>query len=460
VERYELLVIGGGPAGYSAALTAARKGARVALIEKDHPGGTCLNRGCIPTKAFVRTAHLWRELKAASRFGIAAGEPVLDWTAVRARVERVVENQRKGLRSLLKAWGVEILEGRGEVFAPGRVRVFGGGEMREYEFSNLVVATGSEPVMLDALPHDGKVILDSTDALSLPSLPSSMVVVGGGVIGCEFACLFASFGVAVTVVELLPSLLPMVDEEVVGHLLRSMRRLKIKVFTGARIVKGSAEGGAFRGELEDGRTLEADCCLVAVGRRPCAGGAGLERLNLPASGPLEVDDRCRTAAEDVYAAGDVTGRWMLAHSAYRMGETAAANALGGDETVSGLTVPNGIFTTPEIGTVGLTEREAEERYGKALVGRWLYRPLGRAQAGEETDGMFKLVADPSGVLVGAHIVGANATDLVAEAALAVQHRMTLEQIAATVHSHPTFAEGMQEAAAAALGVALHSPPSR
>ncbi|MFA4985932.1 MAG: dihydrolipoyl dehydrogenase [Candidatus Brocadiia bacterium] len=456
---YDLAIIGGGPAGYAAAIRAAQLGGNVALVEESKLGGTCLHWGCIPTKALIRSAHLYAEILGASEHGIRAAAPELDWTAVQARKDKVVTNQHKGLDLLVKSWGVTTVPGRGRVFSAGAIEVTSPTGVQVIEAHHILLATGSEPIQLPGLIFNGDSIISSDDALHLKALPKSLIVVGGGVIGCEMACLFAQFGVDVTIVELMPTILPMVDTEIVAILSRSLRKLKIKVLTGVKFESGRTAEGRFAGTLSDGREVTADKCLVVVGRRARLSGNGIPELGLCPNGKtIAVNDLCETSLAGVYAAGDATGKWMLAHSGYRMGEVAASNALGHHESLEGVTIPNGIFTTPEIGTVGLGEEEARKKYGEIIVGRYPYRPLGRAQAGGNLEGMFKIVADAkSRTVVGAHIIGESATELVHEGALAVSAGLKIDAVAEMVHSHPTLSEGFGEAAAASIGRSIHSP---
>ncbi|GAB4163941.1 MAG: hypothetical protein Kow00107_10610 [Planctomycetota bacterium] len=285
-----------------------------------------------------------------------------------------------------------------------------------------------------------------------------MIVVGGGVIGCELAMLYAAFGVKITIVELMPTILPMVDAEIVKALLRVMRKFKIDVMTGTKLVAGEASETGFRGTLDNGKIVEAQKCLVVVGRKPLVNDCGAAELGLVPDGrKIAVDNRCATSVPGIWAIGDATGQWMLAHSAYKMAEIAAENIMGHHKTTDGVVIPNGIFTIPEIGIAGVTEEQAREKYGEVKIGTYLYRPLGRAQASGALDGIFKVIARASdNVIVGVAIFGEGGTDLVAEGALAVQKGMKLEDIVHTVHSHPTYSEGFHEACASAIGCGVHS----
>jgi dihydrolipoamide dehydrogenase len=462
VNMPSIFVMGGGPAGYAAAIRATQLGASVTLVEKAKLGGTCLNWGCIPTKALVKSAHYWLEINSAKEFGVSIENPTLQWASVQERVGKVVNSQLKGLEALVKSYGFKVVAGDATLEGKGVVSVNGPDGEQKLTADHVIIATGSVPVQLPSLPFDGKFIISSDNGIWMPELPGSMIVVGGGVIGCELAMLYAAFGVKITIVELMPTILPMVDADIVKAMGRVMRKMKIDVITGAKIIGGEVVDGSFVGELDNGKKLTADKCMVVVGRKPNMQGTNAVKLGISKDGrKVEVNDRCETAVPGIWAIGDVTGWWMLAHSAYKMGEVAVANIMGHHESLDGVIVPNGIFTIPEIGTVGMSEAQVREKYGDAVVGTYLYRPLGRAQAAGALEGMFKVIAEPGSLkLLGAAIMGESATDLIAEATIAVQKGLTLHDIAATVHSHPTYAEGFHEACAGAIGCGIHSPAQK
>ena len=459
---YDLLVLGSGPGGYAAAIKASLMGAKSAVVEREELGGTCLNWGCIPTKSLAQAAHLVHCMDNAGKLGIHPGEYKADWEQVQNHTEKVVETQRKGLASLLKAHQVDVIEGHGKLVDGPAVEADEDGDTRRVDAKKVILATGSRPITIPGMEYDGEKIINSDHAIYLDKLPKSMVMVGGGVIGCELATILASFGVKITIVEMLDRILPPVDAEIVKNFSRKLRRMKIKVHTGTKVTEADTSGDGVVCTLDNGKTLEADKCLVVVGREPVVDDNNLLELGLcPDERSVEVDEHCRTNMDNVWAIGDVTGKWMLAHSAAKMAEVAVADALGEEATMDGVVIPNGIFTIPEIGYVGMTEEEARDEYGDVKVGKYLYRPLGRAQAGGQLDGLFKVIAkEDDHRIVGVHIFGHEATDLVAEGTLAVQKGMTLEDVHHTVHTHPTFSEGLHEACGAALGSGIHSLPEK
>ncbi|MDZ7815250.1 MAG: dihydrolipoyl dehydrogenase [Planctomycetota bacterium] len=459
---YDILVLGSGPGGYAAAIKASIMGAKSAVVESEELGGTCLNWGCIPTKALAQSAHLIHCMESAGKLGIEASEFKADWEKVQEHAENVVANQRKGLASLLKAHKVDVIEGHGRLVEGPAIEVDSDGDVRRVEAQNVIVATGSRPITIPGMDYDGEKVINSDHAIYFDKLPGSMVVVGGGVIGCELATILASFGVKITIVEMMDRILPPVDAEIVKNFSRKLKRMKIKVHTGTKVTEADTSGEGVSCSLDNGETFEADKCLVVVGREPVIDDNNLLELDLcPDERSVDVDERCRTNMDKVWAIGDVTGKWMLAHSATKMAKVAVADALGEEASLEDVVIPNGIFTIPEIGYVGLTEEEAREEYGEVKVGKYLYRPLGRAQAGGQLDGLFKVIAKADDHrIVGVHIFGHEATDLVAEGTLAIQKGLTLEDVHRTVHTHPTFTEGLYEACGAALGEGIHSLPEK
>jgi dihydrolipoamide dehydrogenase len=472
-----IAVLGAGPGGYMAAVRAAQLGADVTLVEKDQPGGTCLNWGCIPSKVLITTADLLRRLRRAPSLGIelpGEARPRMDW--LQARKQKVVADQIQGLLKLFAHHRIRFLRGAGRLEGPGRLRVRTTEDAEEtVPWDRIILATGTRPLELPGLTFDGRRILSSDHALSLTALPESIVILGGGVIGCEFACLLAGLGVRVAVVEALPRLLPIpsVDEGLSKVLLREFKKQKIDVHlnrtvtgvedagAGLRIATGPSPFLAAPSE-KDRRPglLEADQLLVCVGRAPNTGGIGLETVgvSLDARGWIEADAGLQTTAPHVWAIGDVLGpsRIMLAHAASAEGACAAANALGGSEVMDYRVVPGAIFTHPEVAAVGLTEAQAREQGLPVKVASVLFRSVGKAQVLDELAGEARLVAHAAtGVLLGAHLIGAHATELIPEATLAVRQGLTVDDLAAAIHAHPTLAEVLHEAALAWQGRPLH-----
>lgn len=455
---YDLIIIGGGTAGYVAALYAARAGLKVALAEKDEVGGVCLNRGCIPSKALISSAETLEQIRRAEEFGVhLEGEFYPDFALIMERKDRVVETLRKGVESLLQASRVTIYRGTAMVISPQRVRVNG----EEIEGKNLLLATGSSPANLPGFNLDGKMILSSDHLLSLKEIPPRLLILGAGSMGCEFGFLFNSLGSEVAIVELLPRILPGEDKDSSRLIEREMRRRRIRFFTGTKVERVVEEDGAVRLYLPGGEFLEGDALFISVGRSYNSGGLGLEKLGLKLGpkGEIQVDWRMRTSVPGIYAAGDVTGGLLLAHVASAEGMTAVDDILRRARPLNYDHIPWGIFTKPEIGRVGLTEEQARERYEDVLVGRFPYRASGRALASGETAGEAKIIARrDSEEVVGAHIVGGLAADLVQEVSLAMQAGIKASELRKAVFAHPTFSEVIKEALEDIEGLSLHQFP--
>ncbi len=450
-DPFDMLVIGAGPAGYAAALEAARLGARTAVVEKDEVGGTCLNRGCIPTKALLASCKLYHDVQSLGpSFGVKVSGPVeLDLAVVRARKEKVVGLQVKAIRRLLSARKVTLFEGAARLVGEGAAEMTGrDGERRGVRWKRLLLAPGSLPLSPPFLPLDEERILSSEGALGLTAPPERPVVVGGGVQGCEWAAAFALMGSKVTLVEALPSLLPGEDEEVSTLLLREMKKLGARVLLGAPIERVDLSGTLVKLRLAGGKeTLEADRVVVSTGRRPATDGLGLEEagVEIVRGGWVSVDPTLRTSIPSVWAAGDVVGPPLLAHAASAEGVRAARNALDEAIDMDYRAVPAAVFTTPEVGSVGLSEVEAA-RLGPVRVGRCRMRALGRAHADGRIEGFVKLIADEDGKLLGGRVVGSGAAEIVHVLSLAVRTGVGLDELSALPFAHPTFSEAVGEAA--------------
>jgi dihydrolipoamide dehydrogenase len=463
-QPFDVVVIGSGPGGYVAAIRAAQLGLRAAVVEREFLGGVCLNVGCIPTKAMLRTAELYDTFKRAAEFGIQADGVRLDYARVLERRDQVVSTLSNGVAGLLKSNGVAVFRGSGRFLDRNRVAVSGGdGGETTLETRNVIVATGSTPAELPVPGGDHPRVIDSNEALALKEVPESVLVVGAGAVGCEWGQIFASFGARVTLVEMLPTLLPLEDEELGKALERIFRKKGIEARTGTKvgqIVEG--DDGALVATLvgPDGREerVSAQYVLSAVGRRPNTAGLGAEVIGLEQDrrGFIVVDERLRTNVPGVYAIGDVTGKQLLAHLASHQGIVAAENIAGQSKEMEYHVVPAVTFTHPEVASVGLSEVKAREAGHDVRVGRFPFAASGRALAYGETDGFVKLVTDAKyGEVLGAHIIGPQAGDLIAEIALAMRLEATVEDIAATIHVHPTLAESVMEAALASVGMAIH-----
>ena len=457
---FDLVVVGSGPGGYVAAIRAAQLGLRTAVVEKDELGGTCLNWGCIPTKAWIVSAHLLGQIRRAREFGIEVGEPAVRWDWLLERKDRVVRQLTGGVGALLRGRGVEIVRGTARLPSPGRVVVArADGTAAELATRHVLIATGAESWLPPGFALDGTRVVTSREALSLPAQPGRMAVLGGGVIGCEFAGFFAALGTKVTLIEMLPRLVAPEDDEISQALERELRKRGIEVLTGTRVEdRRDGPDGAVVLVLAGGRTVEVDTVLVAAGRRPYTAGLGAAELGiaLEPRGGVRVDERLRTTVPGCYAIGDVTDRRQLAHYASAQGRAAAEIIAGHDAQTDWSAVPAATFTDPEIGSVGLTEREARAA-GRALrIGRFPLRAHGRNIADLETAGFVKLIGDAAtGQLLGAHIIGARASEIVHECSLALAADLDLEDLARAIHAHPTVAETIGEAAEDAAGRAIH-----
>ena len=448
----DVAVLGAGPGGYAAALRAAQRGAKVCCIEKGHVGGTCLNVGCIPVKALLQAGRLAWEIGRAGQFGISTSPLSVNGPTCMSRVASVVRNLRKGVLGLLKARGVELIAGCGKLDGPAALRVETADGMRRIRAGSIIIATGSRPMRPAFLPWASPNILTTDEATTAADLPESVIVLGGGVIGCEFATACAELGVETTVVEMLETLLPPLDGEAGKAVARSLKARGVRIRTGAKVVGVRAGADGVSAELEGGETLQAAVLLAAVGRAPNVEGIGLETIGIELSdGVISVDERCRTAVEGVYAVGDVAERRQYAHLATRMGLVAADNACGHASSDDRRVVPECVYTHPEVATIRLPDAPADTR-----TARFPYLASGRAHAAGRTEGMVKLAAEQNGRIAGATVIGACATEVIHEIVLAMRHGLTVSQVAETIHAHPTFAEAVGESADAWLGLPLHT----
>jgi dihydrolipoyl dehydrogenase len=458
----DVAVLGGGPAGYTAAIRAAQLGGTVACIEQEPAlGGTCLRVGCIPTKAWVQTAHaLHYAREMFAKLGVSVGEPTLDFGAAVAWKDAVADQMTGGVASLFKANGVEWVKGKGRFTGPKSIAVEGG---EEVAFESAIVATGSFPMRPPIPGLDSPRCVDSTGLLAQTEVPRRLVILGGGIIGCEFASIFDRFGTEVTIVEMLPSLIPAEDEDAAKELAKAFGKRGITLHLGKQCTQVDDHGDRLTVHFGEGESVECDLMLVSVGRAALVDGIGLEEAGVEFDrSRIATDDHRRTNVPHVYAAGDVAGYWQLAHTGFREGEVAAENAMGHEATVGEPAVPRPIYTDPEIAGVGLTEAQARELHGDAVVvGRCPWIAIARAVMSGDTTGWIKTIHESQyGQLLGVVIVGPHATDLIGEAVVALDAESTIETIADGVAPHPTFAEGIKEAGLVALGRAIHLPPRR
>ncbi len=457
-NKVDITVLGGGPGGYVAAIRAAQLGRSVALIERGAVGGVCLNEGCIPTKSLLAGAEVLELARRSAEFGVRIASVEPDVPAMFDRKDAIVARLRGGVEKLLEKRGVEIVRGDGELAEPGLVRVAGSEGERVISSDSVILATGSSPIVPPGFPYDGVRVITSREALELRELPATMLIIGTGAVGCEFAGLFSALGVEVTLVEMLPEILPGEDVSAVRLLKSAFKRSGVKVRTNARVEALEIVGDAVRASLASDETVEAEIALLAIGRRPAVGAPWIAARGIETvDGAVRVNDRMETSVDGVYAIGDLVGGWLLAHVASREGIVAATVAAGGEARMDYRAVPRCTFTRPEIASVGVTEADAGESGIELDIGRFPFAASGKALAGGDATGFVKLFAEKgSGVVLGGVVVGPHASDLMHEIGVAVTARLTIDDIAAVIHAHPTLGESVMEAAEAAHGMAIHS----
>lgn len=461
-ELYDVAVVGGGPGGYVSAIRAAQLGLKSVVIEKDKPGGVCLNWGCIPTKALLKNAELVLTLRHAEDYGISCDNLQFDMGKAVQRSRKAADTLAGGIKFLLKKNKVDLVSGHGRLASATSVDVTNGkGESQTVNARSIVLATGSRSRAIPAVPVDGKRIITSTEAMLIEEPPGSMTIIGGGAIGVEFAYYYAAYGTEVTIVEMLPHLLPVEDEEISETLGKSFAKLGIGIKTGARVE--SAESGSEGTSVTvsvDGKeeTLNADVTLLAIGRDANVEDIGLEALGVETDrGFIKVDEECRTTVSGVYAIGDVTGPPLLAHKASAEGINLVERLAGHSSApIDRENIPACTYCQPQVASVGLTEAQAAAEGREIQVFRMPYRSSGKAVAAGQTDGMVKLIADAKyGEILGAHIIGADATELIAEICTARTLESTTRELHKTIHAHPTLSELVMEAAAGLEGAAIH-----
>jgi dihydrolipoamide dehydrogenase len=459
----DVAVLGGGPGGYTAAIRAAQLGAKVACVEQESElGGTCLRIGCIPTKAWVQTAFGLKEAEETfAKLGVRVGEAQLDFAAANEWKAAVVTQMTQGVASLFKANGVEWVKGTGRFSDPNTIAVEGG---EDVSFKQAIIATGSYPLWPPIEGLESSRCVDSEALLAQTEVPRRLVVLGGGIIGCEFASIFRRFGSEVTIIEMLPKLIPMEDEDASKELAKQFGRRGITLHLEQQCTKVDDSGSGLTVHFGDGATIECDLMLVAVGRGPTVDGLGLEAIGVEFDKRtgIAADEQRRTTVEHIYAVGDCAGYWQLAHTAFREGEVAAENATGHDAVVDNRAVPRPIYTDPEIAGVGLTEAEAREQYGDDVAtGMFPWQANARAVMQNETVGWVKSIHETQyGELLGLVLVGPHVTDLVEAGVVAIDAESTVETVADGMAAHPTLSEAIKEAGLVALGRAIHLPNRR
>ncbi len=461
-DLYDVVVVGGGPGGYAAAIRCAQKGAGVALVEKNRIGGTCLNVGCIPSKTLLASAYLLLQVRQADGMGLELdGEIRPNWPKMLARKEAVVNSFVKGLTALVKSNGIKIYEGTGVVTSPGHVRI-SGTETVEIEAKKIILATGSGPISMPTTPFDKQMIISSTEALSLPAIPESMVIIGGGVIGCEMASLYAAVGTRVTIIEAMDQLLPIEDEWVGTLLAREFKKQGITSKTNYKVMGVQADSGTATVTLENDESIQAEKVLVAIGRKVVCDPEMIQALSLKMNGPvIAVNEKMETSVPDVYAIGDVIGTTYLAHGAFAEAEVVAVNATGGDKSMTEAEynlIPHAIYSFPEVASIGLNERQCAEKGIDIIVGKAPFRSNGRSVSHNEIVGEVRVLCNKAdNRIVGLAIVGAVATEMLSAARALLG---TTEKIEDICFPHPTVSEVLKDAWEDAYGISLHVPPSK
>lgn len=457
MDVFDVVVIGTGPGGYVAAIRAAQRGLRVAVVEQAEIGGTCLNWGCIPTKTYIYSAHLYHKMQDAATYGLYVDGLSVDMPALVARKDKVVKMNRGGVERLFKAHDITVIKGSATIPQPDAVEVNG----ERVPCRNIIVATGSSAAALPGMEPDGEVIITSTEALELTEVPKRAAIIGGGAIGAEFASLWHAFGADVTLIEALDRILPLEDEEISTRLQKSFKKRGINTLTSTTVSKIDRTTSGAQLTLSTDETIDADNVLMSVGRRFHSALVSDIGVKVGDRGAILTDERMRTNVPGVYAIGDVVGQSLLAHCATMEGVVAAENIAGGDRRMDYRVLPACTFTAPEVASVGLTEAAAVEAGYDVRVGRFDFAASGRAISMGEAEGLMKIVGDAAtDEVLGVHILGAEAGELISAAAIAMRLEATVDEIAHTIHTHPTLAETMMEAAEDYYGLSIHTPPRR
>lgn len=457
---YDVAVIGGGPGGYVAAIRAAQLGAKVLLVERDKLGGVCLNRGCIPTKTLLKSAEKWQDLKQCHEFGLRADHISFNFGEIMERKNQLVTKLRDGVEKLINSNDIEIVYGAAVLDGINGLIVEHACGKISYKAQNIIIATGSVPMSLPIPGQELSAVIDSNDVLEITHVPRTMMVIGAGAVGIEFASIFQSFGCEVTVVEMMPTILPNIDDDVVKRMGVILRKQGIKMLTNTKVISIEQIADGVNVSLDNGKGIQeisVEKVLVATGRKPVVLELGLETVGIDYNDKgINVNEKMETNIPGFYAIGDVTGQEMWAHAASTEGMVAAENALGGHSIMNYSAVPGCIFTTPEIAMVGLTEKEAQEKNVNTKISRFNFASNSKAVSMGETDGLVKIISHAdSGRVLGMHILGPHASDLIMEGALAIRNELTAKDIAHTIHPHPSLSETVMESAHGIDGNIIH-----
>lgn len=454
MNKYDLAIIGSGPCGYVASIRAAQLGLKVCIFEKDEIGGVCLNRGCIPTKALSTSATALYNIERANDFGIDVKDYTVDFLKVHERKERIVKKLTAGIEMLMKARKIEVVKENAQI--SDNKRIVAGGTDAEAE--NILIATGSIPFEIPGIAFDGRHILSSSDMLGLQKIPKSIVIVGGGVIGCEFASIFRQFGSEISIVEMMEQLLPNEDEEIARKIEQIFKKRGIKIFTKTKVEKIEKKDDGVNAVLSNNTSVVGEKALICVGRLPNTGSLGIEAAGIECDkGWIKIDSSFKTNVKNIYAAGDVKGGTMLAHVASKEGIAAVEDICGKESKIDYNIVPNCIFTQPEIASVGLNEKRAKGHGFNTRSRKFLFSAIGKSHVSGDTEGFIKLVVDnKTDRILGSQIIGPHATELIAEVSACIQFGITSESLASVIHAHPTLSEAIQEVSEAVHNRAIHS----
>jgi dihydrolipoamide dehydrogenase len=453
---FDIVIIGAGPGGYVAAIKAASLNKKVALIEKSHLGGTCLNVGCIPSKTLISHGVFFEKVQNAQRYNINVESATFDYEKIQEKKDEIVKNLRNSLKNLLLKKNISIFQGHAKFLSPSELRIDGQDSL-DIKAEKIIIATGSNPCSIAEFPTDHKKIFDSTSILELKKLPKSMAIIGGGYIGCEFASLFSQFNVKVSLIEARDSILFGSEKPIIDTLEKSFKKRGIDIFPSSKVLKIEKKEDSICICLENNQKIDSEIALIAIGRKSCVDGLDLEKANvISLNGHIEVNDKMQTNIPNIFAIGDVTGKWMTAHVASHAGMIAVENAFGADKNLNKDAIPQVTFTTPEIASVGLTSKQAKEKGFEIINASYPFMALGQAQATLETEGFVQIIADKkTKQILGAHVIGAKASFMIGEMALAITNELTIDCVMDTIHPHPTMSEAWSEVAFLANSTPLH-----